>query len=203
MLVYQKLFPQRMTCQKMTQHVPVHSIRDLPNAPLCPFVGHLTPFFVRNLHLQTPNIGEYIQIGAVRRLLPPPKTCHVSFSGRSLVVSRSLAIRSCLAPETVDVGLISSDFDPFGKLGCLVSTKASTGSRWYHLTQIYEVFNYTLYIIKLHYYGIPGIPYHYDDICCERTLGQRWEFWNVQVYHQTWGDLQDTLCFVVQHSEHD
>ena len=61
-----------------------------------------------------------------------------------------------------DVGLISSDFDPFGKLGCLVSTKASTGSRWYHLTQIYEVFNYTL-----HYYGIPGIPYHYDDICCE------------------------------------
>ena len=75
-----------------------------------------------------------------------------------------------------DVGLISSDFDPFGKLGCLVSTKASTGSRWYHLTQIYEVFNYTL-----HYYGIPGIPYHYDDICCERTLGQRWEFWNVQV----------------------
>ena len=144
MLVYQKLFLQRMTCQKMTQHVPVHSIRDLPNAPLCPFVGHLTPFFVRNLHLQTPNIGEYIQIGAVRRLLPPPKTCHVSFSGRSLVVSRSLAIRSCLAPETVDVGLISSDFDPFGKLGCLVSTKASTGSRWYHLTQIYEVFNYTL-----------------------------------------------------------
>ena len=92
----------------------------------------------------------------------PGLTCHVSFSGRSLVVSRSLAIRACLAPETVDVGLSSGDFDPFGKLGCLVSTKASTGSRWYHLTQIYEVFNYTL-----HYYGIPGIPYHYDDICCE------------------------------------
>lgn len=109
MLVIQKLFPQHMTCQKMTQHVPVHSIRDLPNAPLCPFVGHLTPFFVRNLHLQTPNIGEYIQIGALWRFLPPRKTCHVSFSGRSLVVSRSLAIRACLAPETVDVGWCWAD----------------------------------------------------------------------------------------------